>query len=81
MAQLIDKYREHPGALLKDRFLDPFRLTTQAVSRAASIDEVLLRQIIEGSQDIDPDTGLKLANYFGLSDDYFFRIKRAKDLS
>jgi plasmid maintenance system antidote protein VapI len=53
MAQLLDKYREHPGILLKDRFLDPFRLTTQAVSRATSIDEVLLRQIIEGSQEID----------------------------
>ena len=80
MAQLLDKYREHPGILLKDRFLDPFRLTTQAVSRATSIDEVLLRQIIEGSQDIDPDTGLKLSHYFGLSDDYFFRIKRVNDL-
>ncbi len=80
MAQLLDKYRENPGILLKDRFLDPFRLTTQAVSRATSIDEVLLRQIIEGSQDIDPDTGLKLSHYFGLSDDYFFRIKRVKDL-
>jgi len=81
MAQSIDKYREQSGSLLKDRFLDPFRLTTQALSRATSIDEVLLNQIIEGSLEIDPDTGLKLANYFGLSDDYFFRIKRVHDLS
>jgi addiction module HigA family antidote len=81
MAQSIDKFREQSGSLLKDRFLDPFRLTTQALSRATSIDEVLLNQIIEGSLEIDPDTGLKLANYFGLSDDYFFRIKRVHDLS
>jgi addiction module HigA family antidote len=81
MAQSIDKYREHSGTLLKDRFLDSFRLTTQALSRATSIDELLLNQIIEGSIEIDPDTGLKLANYFGLSDDYFFRIKRIHDLS
>lgn len=81
MTQSIDKYREHSGTLIKDRFLDPFRLTTQALSRATSIDEVLLNQIIEGSLEIDPDTGLKLANYFGLSDDYFFRIKRVQDLS
>lgn len=81
MAQLIDKYSDHPGTILKDRFLDPFRLTIQAVSRATSIDEVLLNQIIDGSHEIDPETGLKLANYFGLSDDYFFRIKRVNDLS
>ena len=74
MAQSIDKYRKHSGNILKDRFLDPFRLTTQSVSRATSIDEVLLNQIIEVSLEIDPDTGLKLANYFDLSDDYFFRI-------
>ena len=81
MAQSIDKYRDSSGTILKDRFLDPFRLTTQSVSRATSIDEVLLNQIIEGNLEIDHDTGLKLANYFGLSDDYFFRIKRVHDLS
>lgn len=81
MAKSIDTYREHSGSLLKDRFLDSFRLTTQALSRATSIDELLLQQIIEGSIEIDPDTGLKLAHYFGLSDDYFFRIKRIDDLS
>lgn len=81
MAKSIDKYREHSGSLLKDRFLDSFRLTTQTLSRATSIDELLLQQIIEGSLEIDPDTGLKLAHYFGLSDDYFFRIKRIDDLS
>jgi len=81
MAQSIDKDKEHSGTILKDRFLDPFRLTTQSVSRATSINEVLLNQIIEGNLEIDPDTGLKLAKYFGLSDDYFFRINRVHDLS
>ncbi len=81
MAQSIDKDREHSGTILKDRFLDPFRLTTQSVCRATNINEVLLNQIIEGNLEIDPDTGLKLAKYFGLSDDYFFRIKRVHDLS
>jgi addiction module HigA family antidote len=80
MAQSVDKYREHSGTILKDRFLDPFRLTAQSISRATSINEVLLNQIIEGNLEIDSDTGLKLANYFGLSDDYFFRIKRVHDL-
>ena len=81
MAQSIDKYREHSGNILKDRFLDPLRLTTQSVSRVTSINEGLLNQIIEGNLEIDPDTGLKLANYFGLSDDYFSRLKRVHDLS
>lgn len=81
MAQSIDKYREHSGNILKDRFFDPLRLTTQAVSRATSIDETLLNQIIEGNLEIDPDTGLKLANYFGLPDNYFFRINEVHDLS
>ena len=81
MAQPINTQSDHAGVILKDRFLDPFRLTPQAVSRAASIDELLITQIIEGSLDIDPDTAVKLANYFGLPDDYFFRIKRDQDLA
>lgn len=81
MAQLIKKSEEHPGSILKDRLFDPFRLTARAVSRAADIDEVLLNQILEGSQEIDPDTGLKLASYFSLPDDYFFRIKQVKEPS
>ncbi len=81
MAQSIDKHKEHSGTLLKSRFLDSFRLTPQALSKAASIDELLLKQIIEGSLEIDSDTGLKLANYFGLSDDYFSRVKKVHDLS
>lgn len=81
MTQSIDRQGQHSGIILKDRFLDPFRLTTQSVSRATSIDEVLLNQILEGNVEIDPDTGLKLANYFGLSDDYFYRIKRVHNLS
>ena len=79
--QSIDKYREHFGTILKDRFLDPLKLTTQSVSWATSINEVVLNQIVEGNLEIEPDTGSKLANYFGLSDDYFFRIKRVHDLS
>ncbi|MBT8334180.1 MAG: hypothetical protein HKP41_12145 [Desulfobacterales bacterium] len=81
MAKSIDKYRANSGTILKNRFLDPFRLTTQSISRATSIDEVLLNQIIEGNLEIDPDAGMKLTGYFGLSDDYFFRIKRVHDLS
>ena len=81
MARSVDNNRDQSGNFLKDRFLDPFRLTPQAVSRATSIDELMITQIIEGSLDIDSDTGMKLANYFGLPDDYFFRMKRGQDLS
>jgi addiction module HigA family antidote len=71
---------EHPGVLLKDEFLVPLGLTAYRVSKETGINETALGQILKGKRSISPLNGLKLARFFGLSDDYFVRIQMRYDL-
>lgn len=66
---------EHPGRILKEEFLDPFELSKYAVSKATGISQTALGEIIKGKRGISPTNGLKLAKYFGLSDEYFVRLQ------
>ena len=71
---------EHPGIILKEEFLDPMGLTAYRVSRGTGITESTLSKIIKGKLKISSVNGLKLARFFGLSDDYFNRIQMQYDL-
>lgn len=71
---------EHPGIILKEEFIDPMGLTAYRVSQGTGITESTLSKIIQGKLNISSVNGLKLARFFGLSDDYFSRIQMQYDL-
>ena len=71
---------EHPGIILKEEFLDPMDLTAYRVSQGTGITESTLSKIIKGKLNISSVNGLKLARFFGLSDEYFSRIQMLYDL-
>lgn len=71
---------EHPGTILKEEFLDPLGLTAYKVAKRTGISESTLSKIIKGKLNISSVNGLKLARFFGLSDDYFGRIQMQYDL-
>lgn len=73
MAKLIPL--EHPGIILQEEFIEPLELTAYKVSKATGIDQTALGQIIKGKRRITFGTGLKLAKYFGLSDEYFIKLQ------
>jgi len=78
MAKLIPL--EHPGIILKEEFIKPLGLSNYKVAKATSISEVTIGRIVKGSQPITPNTGLRLAKFFGLSDDYFVKIQMQYDV-
>lgn len=73
MAQMIPL--EHPGIILKEEFLDPMELTNYKVSKGTGISETALGEIINGKRGISPINGLRLAKFFGMSDDFFIKIQ------
>lgn len=71
---------EHPGMILKEEFIEPFSLSTYKVSQGTGISQTALGQIIKGKRKITPNTGIRLARFFGLSDNYFVLLQLQYDM-
>lgn len=71
---------EHPGIILQGEFLEPLDLTPYKVHKETGISQTALSEILKGKRGISTLNGLKLARFFGLSDDYFAKIQLRYDL-
>lgn len=71
---------EHPGVILQEEFIEPLELTAYRVSQGTGIPQTALGQIIKGQRSISNANSLKLARYFGLSDEYFANLQLQYDL-
>jgi addiction module HigA family antidote len=78
MAQLIPL--EHPGVILQEEFIQPFGLSYYQVAKGAKIPQTALSEIVNGKRRITVNTGLKLATFFGLSDEFFLKLQLRYDL-
>jgi addiction module HigA family antidote len=54
----------HPGQYLERRFLEPRRITQQALARAVGVSRRRVNELIRGHRSITPDTALRLAAFF-----------------
>ncbi|TKB06553.1 HigA family addiction module antitoxin [Desulforhopalus sp. IMCC35007] len=66
---------EHPGLILQEEFLEPLELSAYKVAADTGLSRTALGEIIKGKRSISEKTGLILARYFGLSDDYFLKLQ------
>ena len=71
---------EHPGTILKEEFIDPLEITAYAVSKGTGIPQTALGEILKGKRNISPVNALKLAKFFGMSENYFLNIQTRYDL-
>ena len=66
---------EHPGVILKEEFIDELDLSVYKVSKGTGINQTALGEITKGKRNISPINALKLAKFFGLSEDYFATLQ------
>jgi len=66
---------EHPGVILKEEFIDELDLSVYKVLKGTGINQTALGEITKGKRNISPINALKLANFFGLSEDYFATLQ------
>ncbi len=64
----------HPGKLLKED-LDELGLSTYRVSKETGISQVNLSKILKGERSFTPATGLRLAKFLGVSENYFINMQ------
>ncbi len=70
----------HPGEILLEEFLVPLNLSQNAVARAISVPPRRINEIVLGKRAITADTALRLARYFGTSEQFWMGLQADYDL-
>ena len=78
----IPTHREptHPGEMLLEEFLRPMGITQRQLSDAIKVPYQRVNEIINGKRGITPSTALRLAKYFGTSEDFWLNLQLRWDL-
>ena len=55
----------HPGEILREEFMKPLDLSSNALARALEVTPARINEIVREQRGISADTALRLARYFG----------------
>lgn len=77
----MTRIRTHPGEVLKQEFLLPFKMSARQLAQAIDIPANRLTEIIRGNRAITSDTALRLAQAFGTSAEFWMNLQVGHDLS
>ena len=70
----------HIGEVLNEEFLEPLKITQNALAVAIGVPTNRINAIVRGQRGITADTDLRLTKYFGLSKGYFLRLQSNLEL-
>ena len=70
----------HPGEILLEEFLEPFDLSQYRLARDISVPPRRINEIVHGTRSITADTALRLARYFGTSEQFWLNLQAHYDL-
>ncbi len=70
----------HNGEILLEEFLKPLGVSQYRLAKEISVPPRRINEIVLGKRAISPDTALRLARYFGLSDRFWINLQARYDL-
>jgi len=70
----------HPGEILLLEFLDPLGLSQYRLAKELSVPARRINEIVLGKRGMSADTALRLARYFGTSDQFWLNLQTRYDL-
>ena len=70
----------HPGALLREEFLEPMGLTPYRLAKDIGVPLTRIAAILAEERSVTADTGLRLDRYFGMSEGYWSGLQQDYDL-
>ena len=78
----MNKHIETPtiGEILNEEFLIPMGLSAYKVAQAINVPISRIQDILHDRRRITVDTSLRLAKFFGVSDDYFISLQDDIDI-
>jgi len=69
----------HPGEVLREEFLVPFKMTAYGLAKALNVPRTRIERIAREEIGITANTALRLARYFGTSADFWLHLQSDYD--
>lgn len=70
----------HPGEILMEEFLEPLGISQYRLSKDIGVVPRRINEIVHGKRAISPDTALRLARYFGMTEAFWSNLQVHYDL-
>jgi addiction module HigA family antidote len=70
----------HPGEVLAQDFLAPFGLSQYRLAHDISVPPRRVNEIVLGKRAVSADTALRLARYFGTTEQFWLNLQARFDL-
>jgi addiction module HigA family antidote len=70
----------HPGEILVEEFLEPLELTQYRLAKDISVPARRINEIVHGARGVSADTAIRLARYFGNSEQFWMNLQARYDL-
>ena len=70
----------HPGEVLLYDFLEPLELSQYRLAHSISVPPRRINEIVHGKRAITADTALRLARFFGTSEEFWLNLQARHDL-
>lgn len=70
----------HPGEILREDLMKPFRLSINGLARDLRVPVTRVSEIVNGRRSITADTALRLARYFSTTPQFWMNLQAAYDL-
>src|SRR5687768_207960 len=70
----------HPGEVLLADFLEPLQLSQYRLAQDISVPPRRINEIVHGKRSVSADTALRLARYFGTTEQFWLNLQARFDL-
>jgi antitoxin HigA-1 len=70
----------HPGEILREEFLKPIGLSAYAVAKRIHVPAPRINDIVLEKRGITADTAIRLARFFGTSEQFWMNLQSGYDL-
>ena len=71
----------HPGAVLKELYLDPLEMSPIALARHLHVPRTRIERLVKGTTGMTPDTALRLAQFFQTTPGYWMALQTNHDMA
>jgi len=70
-----------PGEILLEEFLKPMNITQYRLAKEIGVPQRRISEIVSGKRAVTADTGLRLSQFFGMSDNFWIGLQSDYDIA
>ena len=70
----------HPGEILREEFMEPLGLSSNALARALGVTPARINEIVRERRGVSADTALRLARFFGTDVQSWMNLQTQYDI-